>query len=37
MPQHLGYVTLVVRDYDDAIVFFTQVLGFELIDRKSVV
>jgi catechol 2,3-dioxygenase-like lactoylglutathione lyase family enzyme len=32
MPQTLGYVALVVRDYDEAIVFFTQKLGFVLIE-----
>ncbi|MGC2475723.1 MAG: VOC family protein [Candidatus Sulfotelmatobacter sp.] len=31
MPQTLGYVTLVVRDYDEAIAFFTESFGFELI------
>ena len=28
--MHIGSVTLVVDDYDDAIAWFTQVLGFEL-------
>jgi catechol 2,3-dioxygenase-like lactoylglutathione lyase family enzyme len=32
MPQHLGYITLVVRDYDEAIAFFTQMLSFDLIE-----
>jgi catechol 2,3-dioxygenase-like lactoylglutathione lyase family enzyme len=32
MPQNLGYVTLVVRDYDEAIAFFTESLGFALIE-----
>ena len=32
MPQHLGYITLVVRDYDDAIAYFTKALGFDLIE-----
>ncbi len=32
MPQTLGYVTVVVRDYDEAIAFFTNALGFELIE-----
>jgi catechol 2,3-dioxygenase-like lactoylglutathione lyase family enzyme len=32
MPQAIGYITLVVRDYDEAIVFFTMKLGFELIE-----
>jgi catechol 2,3-dioxygenase-like lactoylglutathione lyase family enzyme len=32
MPQNLGYVTLVVREYDEAILFFTKSLGFDLIE-----
>jgi catechol 2,3-dioxygenase-like lactoylglutathione lyase family enzyme len=32
MAQTLGYVTLVVRDYDEAIAFFTQALGFTLFE-----
>jgi catechol 2,3-dioxygenase-like lactoylglutathione lyase family enzyme len=32
MTQHLGYVALVVRDYDEAIKFYTQSLGFQLIE-----
>jgi catechol 2,3-dioxygenase-like lactoylglutathione lyase family enzyme len=32
MPQTIGYVTLVVRDYDEAIAFFTEKLGFDLIE-----
>ena len=32
MPQMLGHVALVVRDYDEAIAFFTRELGFELIE-----
>ncbi|MGL4767278.1 MAG: VOC family protein [Formosimonas sp.] len=32
MAQHLAHVTLVVDDYDRAIAYYTQVLGFELID-----
>jgi catechol 2,3-dioxygenase-like lactoylglutathione lyase family enzyme len=32
MSQTLGHVTLVIRDYDEAIAFFTQKLGFELIE-----
>jgi len=35
MPQHLGYITLVVRDYNEAIAFFTQVLGFDLLEDSS--
>lgn len=30
MPQHIGYVALLVRDYDEAISFFTGKLGFAL-------
>jgi catechol 2,3-dioxygenase-like lactoylglutathione lyase family enzyme len=33
MPQNLGYVALVVRDYDEAIAFFTQTLNFMLIEN----
>ena len=32
MAQTLGHVTLVVRDYDEAIAFFTQALGFRLVE-----
>lgn len=32
MKQVLGYVTFVVREYDEAIAFFTQALGFALIE-----
>jgi len=35
MPQQLGYITLVIRDYDEAIAFFTQVLGFDLVEDSS--
>jgi lactoylglutathione lyase len=34
MSQTLGYVTLVVRDYDEALTFFTESLGFCIIDDK---
>jgi catechol 2,3-dioxygenase-like lactoylglutathione lyase family enzyme len=37
MPQSLGYVALVVRDYDEAIAFFTQALGFRLIEDKPAI
>ena len=30
MPQHIGYVALLVRDYDEAISWFTGKLGFAL-------
>jgi len=32
MPQILGYVTLLVRDYDDALAYFTNALGFRMIE-----
>ena len=32
MKQTIGYVTLVVREYDEAIEFYTQRLGFELVE-----
>jgi catechol 2,3-dioxygenase-like lactoylglutathione lyase family enzyme len=32
MPQTIGYISLVVRDYDEAIAYFTQKLGFDLIE-----
>lgn len=34
MAQTVGYLTLVVRDYDEAIAFFTQSLGFDLIETR---
>ncbi|HEV7553178.1 MAG TPA: VOC family protein [Candidatus Angelobacter sp.] len=32
MPQSIGYVALVVRDYDEALAYFTERLGFTLIE-----
>ena len=32
MKQHLALTAVVVRDYDEAIAFYTDKLGFELID-----
>ena len=32
MPQTLGYVALLVRDYDEAIAFFSEKLGFRLVE-----
>jgi catechol 2,3-dioxygenase-like lactoylglutathione lyase family enzyme len=32
MVQNLGYVALVVRDYDEALAFFTQALGFTVVE-----
>lgn len=36
MQQSLGLVTLVVRDYDEALGFFVEKLGFELIEDAPV-
>ena len=30
MRQHIGYIALLVRDYDEAISYFTEKLGFAL-------
>ena len=35
MNQSLGYVTLVVRDYDEALAFFTGKLQFELLEDTA--
>lgn len=35
MPQHIGALTLLVRDYDEAIAFYTGKLGFELIENTD--
>ncbi|MGY6038038.1 VOC family protein [Aeromonas sp. AE23HZ002T15] len=35
MPQHLGALTLLVADYDRAIAFFTQGLGFALLEDSQ--
>jgi catechol 2,3-dioxygenase-like lactoylglutathione lyase family enzyme len=35
MPQTLGHIALVVRNYDEALAFYTQVLGFELIEDSD--
>jgi len=32
MPQTVAYVTMVVRDYHEAIAYFTQMLAFDLIE-----
>lgn len=32
MPQTIGYIALVVRDYDEAIAWYTNVLGFCLVE-----
>ena len=35
MQQSIGALSLVVRDYDEAIRFYTQALGFELIEDSD--
>jgi catechol 2,3-dioxygenase-like lactoylglutathione lyase family enzyme len=35
MKQHLGSIAIVVRDYDEAIQYYTTVLGFTLISDTS--
>lgn len=35
MKQHLGAVSLLVRDYDEAIAYYTQVLGFTLAEDTA--
>jgi len=35
MQQSIGYVSLVVRDYDEAIAWFTEKLGFDLIEDSG--
>jgi len=32
MPQSIAHLTLVVRNYDEALEFFTQKLGFQLLE-----
>jgi catechol 2,3-dioxygenase-like lactoylglutathione lyase family enzyme len=34
MPKSLAHVALIVRDYDEAIAWFTGVLGFTLVTDK---
>jgi catechol 2,3-dioxygenase-like lactoylglutathione lyase family enzyme len=34
MAQHLGLVSIVVRDYDAALAFYVGVLGFELVEDR---
>ena len=35
MKQKIGYVALLVRDYDEAIEFYTQKLGFDLLEDTA--
>ncbi len=32
MKQHIAHITLLVRDYDEAILFYTEKLGFRVIE-----
>src|SRR5277367_1071285 len=36
MNQSIGQIALVVRDYDEAIRFYVDILGFQLIEDKEV-
>ena len=36
MSQTIGYIALVVRDYDEAIAFYTEKLGFLLVEDKPI-
>ena len=36
MNQSIGYVALVVRDYDEAIDFYVNTLGFELLEDTAI-
>ncbi|MBV9341289.1 MAG: VOC family protein [Acidobacteria bacterium] len=36
MAQRISYVTLLVRDYDEALAYFKDALGFELIEDTAV-
>jgi catechol 2,3-dioxygenase-like lactoylglutathione lyase family enzyme len=36
MPQHLALVSLVVREYDEAISYYRDVLGFELVEDNPI-
>lgn len=35
MSRHIGMITLVVRDYDEAIAWYTGVLGFSLVSDTA--
>ena len=36
MTQHIGAIALVVRDYDEAIAWYRDILGFDLIEDTDV-
>ena len=35
MPQQLAHIAIVVKDYDEAIAFYTQKLGFILLEDTT--
>jgi catechol 2,3-dioxygenase-like lactoylglutathione lyase family enzyme len=35
MPQHLNHLALVVRDYDEAVRYYTEKLGFALLEDED--
>jgi catechol 2,3-dioxygenase-like lactoylglutathione lyase family enzyme len=35
MSQSLAHISLIVRDYDEAIAWFTGVLGFTLVEHTG--
>ena len=35
MQRHLAYVSLLIDDYDNAVEYFTQVLGFEVVQDEQ--
>jgi lactoylglutathione lyase len=35
VKQNIGYVAIVVRDYDEAIAYYTKAMGFELIENTD--
>ena len=35
MQQTIAHIAIVVRDYDEAIAYYTQVLGFELLEDED--
>jgi catechol 2,3-dioxygenase-like lactoylglutathione lyase family enzyme len=35
MKQSIGYVSVVVRDYDEAIAYYTKMLGFNLVEDRA--
>lgn len=35
MPQNIAQIAIVVRDYDEAIQYYTRVLNFELIEDTT--